>query len=41
MEFADEFDENPLNKDCDTLTFQEECFVEFEKRRREELEEGA
>ena len=41
MEYADEFEENPLNKDGDKLTLQEERFVEFEKRRREELEESA
>lgn len=37
MEYADEFEENPMNKDDDELTFQEECFVEYETRRLEEL----
>ena len=41
MEYADEFEENPMTKDGDKLTFQEESFVEYEKRRREEFEESA
>ncbi|WP_418565332.1 type II toxin-antitoxin system antitoxin SocA domain-containing protein [Pyramidobacter piscolens] len=40
MEYADEFEENPMTKEGDKLTFQEEHFVEFEKRRKEELEEN-
>lgn len=43
MRYEDEFEENPMLKDSDNLTFQEENFVEYETHRKEEeeLEETA